>query len=328
MPTRKPAGAFARPAARMRASASAKSIAPRKKSASPKSAPRKKPTLTKRKPRTNPAHHRPVRPRRKVRRSPDAAPPRKAASRKPALRPIRQPPPPRAADPLARQTGARRAYYTPEFQAEAKRRVEQTTQSTNAIAHDFGMDHGPLWRLIERYGWVRPEGALRRPRGLSPVMRLEMQAEALAAAHPNPLPGERASTPVFDGLCGEREQTEPAALASPDSEPVVPVSLDNATIARLEAAVLKELATVETMRASLANEPQRPADAAHTARTLASLTDTLSKLRRLRLAAQPQQDNNAHDDMPADIDEFRNELARRIRALVASRTGGGGADGN
>jgi hypothetical protein len=29
------------------------------------------------------------------------------------------------------------------------------------------------------------------------------------------------------------------------------------------------------------------------------------------------------DDMPRDIDEFRHELARRIRAFVQSRTGGG-----
>jgi hypothetical protein len=106
-----------------------------------------------------------------------------------------------------------------------------------------------------------------------------------------------------------------------------PLSLDNATIDRLEAAVLKELAVVERQRAALGPEPLRPFDANIIARTLSSLTETLSKLRRLRLAAQPQPDVT-HDDMPADIDEFRNELARRIRAFVASRTGGGGTDGD
>src|SRR6185312_3853084 len=129
------------------------------------------------KPRTNSAHYKPPRKKPAVSR-------RKTTSRKPAPMPVRQPPPPREADPVARQTGARLAYYTPEFLAEAKRRVEQTLQSTNAIAHDFGMDHGPLWRLIRRYGWVRPEGALRRPRGLSPVMRLAAQAEALVSLPP------------------------------------------------------------------------------------------------------------------------------------------------
>ena len=161
---------------------------------------------------------------------------------------------------------------------------------------------------------MRPEGSLRL-RGLSPAMRLAAQADALAAApHPNPLPAS-----------GEREQTEPAAPASHDPEHAAPASLDNATIDRLEAAVLKELATVETMRANLRAEPRRPADAERTARTLSVLTETLAKLRRMRLAAQPQQDN-AHDDMPADIDEFRNELARRIDALVASEPDEGGTE--
>jgi hypothetical protein len=172
--------------------------------------------------------------------------------------------------------------------------------------------------LVRSEGWVRPEGSLRL-RGLSPAMRLAMQADALVAApHPNPLPSERAFTPVFDGLCGKREQTEPVA----------PASLDNATIGRLEAAVREELARVETMRASLGSEPQRPVDAERTARTLSVLTETMAKLRRLRLGSAPQSGSIENDnDYPADIDAFRREFARRLEAFVASRTGGGGAGG-
>jgi len=247
-----------------------------------------------------------------------ASPRRKAAARKPAPMPIRQPPPPRAADPLARQTGARRAYYTAEFLAEAKRRVEQTLESTNAIAHDFGMDHGPLWRLIERYGWVRPEGALRRTRGLSPVMRIAAQADALVNA---PAHSRESGNPEPSA----QEELGPRFRGDERSES--PASLDNATIARLEAAVLKELATVEAMRASLGAEPLRPVDAERTARTLAVLTETLAKLRRLRLAAQPQSGSDHDDDIP-DIDELRRDLARRINLFVASRTGGGSAEAN
>jgi hypothetical protein len=85
---------------------------------------------------------------------------------------------------------------------------------------------------------------------------------------------------------------------------------------------------VETMRASLGKEPLRPMDAERTARTLSVLAETLSKLRRQRLAATPQAGSDHDNDMPADIDEFRNELARRIRAFIASRTdrGDAGAD--
>jgi len=162
-----------------------------------------------------------------------------------------------------------------------------------------------LWRLVRRYGWVRPERSLRL-RGLSPAMRLAAEADALLAAAPstgssgNPEPrAEEELGPRFRG--DERVETP-----SHDT-----------TVERLEAAVLKELSTVETMRASLGEEPQRPIDAERTARTLSVLTETISKLRRLRMAARPQQEAT-YDDMPADIDEFRNELTRRIDALVAS----------
>jgi hypothetical protein len=50
------------------------------------------------------------------------------------------------------------------------------------------------------------------------------------------------------------------------------------TINRLHRAVLEELGAVEAMRARLKREPQNPADAERTARTLSSLTETLQKL--------------------------------------------------
>jgi len=90
------------------------------------------------------------------------------------------------------------------------------------------------------------------------------------------------------------------------------------TVARLHRAILDELAVVETLHANLDGRPQDATGAARTARTLSSLTATLQKLQSLqRTPANPGPD---HDDMPADIDEFRNELARRIDTFVASRT--------
>jgi hypothetical protein len=81
--------------------------------------------------------------------------------------------------------------------------------------------------------------------------------------------------------------------------------------------VLDELATVEAMHAQRGTLPERPVDAVRTAQTLSSLTETLQKLQRLRCAVPFSGSDD--DDMPADIDEFRNELARRIDAFVASR---------
>jgi hypothetical protein len=74
--------------------------------------------------------------------------------------------------------------------------------------------------------------------------------------------------------------------------------------------------------------------ARETVRTLSMLTQTLQLIQRLRasaaLAAQNNTKDNRHDDddLPADIDAFRDELARRIDAFVASRTGAAGARGD
>lgn len=181
-----------------------------------------------------------------------------------------------------------RPFYTPEFLAEARRRIEHTTESMTSIAGKFGMHHSVLSKLIKREGWVRPEASLRR-RGLSPAMRLAAEADALAAA----------------------------------PEPPDPAALD-----RIEQAVLKELETVETMRASLDKEPLRPIDAERTARTLSIHTETLAKLRRHRLAAAAPAGSDHDDDIPADLDAFRGELARRIRAFFAARRGRSDAGGD
>ena len=74
--------------------------------------------------------------------------------------------------------GRQASFYTPEFLAEARRRMEQTVQRTTAIAADLGMHHSVLSRLAQREGWVRPQAALRR-RGVTPLMRLAGAADAL-----------------------------------------------------------------------------------------------------------------------------------------------------
>jgi hypothetical protein len=78
--------------------------------------------------------------------------------------------------------------------------------------------------------------------------------------------------------------------------------------------------------------PEAPLGAGRTARTLALLTQTYQHIQRLRagerLGARPHGGIDDDDDMPADIEEFRFELARRIEAFVASRTDAGGAEGD
>ena len=53
-----------------------------------------------------------------------------------------------------------RPFYSPEFLAEARRRIEHTTESMTSIAGKLGMHHSALSRLIQREGWLRPEASL------------------------------------------------------------------------------------------------------------------------------------------------------------------------
>lgn len=90
-------------------------------------------------------------------------------------------------------------------------------------------------------------------------------------------------------------------------------------IETLREAVDDELAAVRALRASLKDVPHSPETAGRISHTLASLTATLERLHRLEIGAPRTHGADAYDDMPADIDEFRERLARRIRAFVASR---------
>ena len=199
--------------------------------------------------------------------------------------------------------------YTPELLANGRYRYEQTNESLISIASDFGVHRNTLRALVEREGWVRYK---QPPRDLLPAAKLLAQANGL-----NDLPSAAAAAPI-------EKKTELQQPGSAENGPALPPPGE--TIIRLHRAVLEELGAVEAMRARLKREPQNPVDAERTARTLSSLTETLQKLQRLQCTL-PETEFKDDDDMPVDIDEFRRELARRIRVFVESRTERGNVDG-
>jgi hypothetical protein len=89
------------------------------------------------------------------------------------------------------------------------------------------------------------------------------------------------------------------------------------------------LVEVRATRERMKREFYGKHDLREISQVIANLTTTLRTLQPL-LCPVPQAgaDDDAYDDMPADIDEFRHELARRIRAFVASRTDRGDAQGD
>jgi hypothetical protein len=232
-----------------------------------------------------------------------AVSPRKPTSRAPAPAPAKR--------PRGRPRLAPFQSCTPEMEENIRQRYEETDEPVAAIAADRGVAPGSLRRIAYAKGWVRRKH--RPPKDVTAAMRILAETERLEArVTPTPtLPLAGGGSPTERG---EREQTESAAPSSP--------GLHLADIERLEAAVRKELGVIEAMRAAYGSEPYRPYHAQLTTRTLSNLTDTLGKLVRLRAAlAQPlpAPTGFAHDDMPADIDEFRDALARRIEAFLESR---------
>ncbi len=211
--------------------------------------------------------------------------------------------------------------YSAALLTNGRQRFERTDESVAAIAADFGIRAASMYRLAKRLGWVRYE---RPPRDLPAAVGLLAQAEELEAAALSPecQPEARAAVSLATDDSPSAVQMEAGkfvaqAHAIPTDE--LPSFAD--TVERLYRAVLEELTAVEGLRTRLKREPLSAIDAERTARTVSSLTETLQKLQRFQCAAP--QSGSYDDDMPVDIDEFRNALARRIDAFVASRTNAG-----
>lgn len=194
------------------------------------------------------------------------------------------------------------ARYTPAFIAAVRHDIDHTTKTFAQIALERGISERTLNRMRDREGWTRRS---ERVRDVPAATRALEEATALlaarAGAQTSPLP------PADPPLSGEGE--EPSAPAP-------------SPIERIEKLVERELAAEEAVRAQLGPLARAPADAERSARTLATLTQTLHALARLRGGAAPDQGSDDDDDIPADIDEFRRDLARRIDAFVAAETHG------
>jgi hypothetical protein len=183
-----------------------------------------------------------------------------------------------------------RAVFTVEALEDARRRYEETDETQVRIAADLGVDRGTLTRLARTHGW-----ALRKDRPPTDISEADKIARRATEAVMNATPADASGKDGAD-----------AAIA-----------IDGSVVDRLEAAVEKELRKVENLRAGPGSPTERSVDHERVARTLATLTETLFKVRRLRQPGGSQATDD--DDLPSDADEFRRDLARRIEAFVRSR---------
>jgi hypothetical protein len=179
---------------------------------------------------------------------------------------------------------------SPEALEYARQRYENTDDPMSHIAADVGKSRGTLYKIAKLEGWQLRED--RPPRDLSPALKLDLRAT------------EAVANTASEASLAEDRSTDPDT--PPDS-----------IAARLEAAVEKELRQVEDLRSQSPPRGKRSAEAERVARTLATLTETLFKVRRLRQPGGSQASND--DDLPSDPDGFRLALAHRIEVFVRSR---------
>jgi len=184
---------------------------------------------------------------------------------------------------------ARKIEIAPEIIAEGKRLYEQTLTPLNDIAAVMGITRGTLAARIKEWGW-----SLRRPgsRGVDIFHAMRGAAAALATAQA-PMRGAADLVPVTD--------QQRMALA---------VSIYSVVESELAAADL-------ILKAVKAASPDK---AERSACTLASISRTVREIAALNQPTEVAPADEADDDpVPRDIDEFRYELARRIRGFIEAR---------
>lgn len=203
--------------------------------------------------------------------------------------------------------------FTDELLADIRRRFEQTPEILSTMAFDLGVARTTLAEMAKQKGWVRYRP---QPRGIIPAAQLAARAAALpkAVSRADPAPAPSGTT----ALVVPPSQLPEAVHDLPPDDP--------ALVEWLRRELLAQIGIVKSLREQERAEPITEERALLMARMLVSLTEAMLKLNRVTAAATPQPDGA--DDLPENIDEFRNELARRIRAFVASRTGTGDADGH
>jgi hypothetical protein len=197
--------------------------------------------------------------------------------------------------------------------AQVRRDYEQSERPVEDICAEHGISAGTLRHRMRRWGWTRRRAPIPSEGPPPAPMPAETEGPPVAPAFDaamSPIP----AGPLIETVCVPIAPQAEAAGAAEAPEAIVP---------RLQSAIGRVLPTIESVLARLAAAPAHPREIERAARALAALTRTLRELNELlsahrAAAGRPAADD---DDMPEDIDAFRNELARRIDAFVASRTG-------
>jgi hypothetical protein len=205
----------------------------------------------------------------------------------------------------------------PALLAEAKRLYEQTLAPVGDIAAMVGLSRSNFYERVRAGGW--------RSRRAKPTFSLALALADASRAAAEPLP---VSEPP---AAGAEERDGPAV---PDAAPVTPQQR-MAIAQRIMSAVEQEMDAIHRILSTIT--PRDQLEAEHSARTVASISRALREAFMLispkEEGGQDDADDDDDDSIPLDIDEFREELARRINSFIDTKqrgqdgTGGVAVDG-
>lgn len=190
---------------------------------------------------------------------------------------------------------------------------EHTDQPVEDICRAYGISSGTLRDRMRRWHWTRrrPPVPAAGPPPVPPVEAAPVAMLPVAMPPPDDTPPHADAPPMA-----------PAFAPTTPSPPLLTPTAPEPLAARVRGAMACVLPAIETIVSRLAAGTLHPREQERAARALTALTRTLRELNGLS-GGLPQPAAAAPDDdpVPRDMDEFRRELARRIRAFVADRTG-------
>ncbi len=199
----------------------------------------------------------------------------------------------------------------PELLAEAKRLYEQTAAPVGDIAEMVGLSRSNFYERVWEGKW--------RSRRAKPTFSMARAISAAVRVEPAIVPSDAPNIEPPEVPC--------RALAD-DAQTDMPQQQRLAIAQRIMTTVEREMDAIERILKTIT--PADQLEAEHGARTLASLSRTLRDIAALNRSDDetPPDDTDDDDDpVPQDIDAFRDELARRIRGILARRRGEGGIPG-
>ena len=214
---------------------------------------------------------------------------------------------------------------TPEAWAQIRHDYEHTDKPLAHICAEHEITIPMMRYRMKRWEWTRRKPLIPR-HGPPPVVPDIFSPPPVRAANGGEGSGvggdctsNAASPPTPLRLADASRSDPPHRFAGGGMEQVAPSdAAPIAIVPRLQAAAARILPAIEMATARLASGELNARDLEKTGRTLATLTRTLRELNALLLQQDaPLQPDD--DPVPKDIDEFRFELARRIRGFIEAR---------